>query len=54
MKYHSFYKTNNLHKQIHVHVISPLLHVLATDCHLQGCTLVWIMIHYVVLKYTIS
>lgn len=35
------YKAKNLHLQIHVHVISPLPHVPAADCHHQGATLIF-------------
>jgi len=31
----TFYKTNNVHLQILIHTINPLLDVLAVNCHHQ-------------------
>jgi len=47
MRYNLFYKTNNLHIQMHIHDISPLLHVLVANCHLQGATpILKNLVHY--------
>jgi len=47
MRYKLFYKTNNLHIQIHIHDIIPLLHILVANWHLQGDTpILKNLVHY--------
>jgi hypothetical protein len=44
--YNSFYQTNILHIQIHIHDISPLLNISAGNCHFWGTTSIFNLVNF--------